>query len=196
MKVFKGRQTLMSMPNPAAQFDADSSRFAGEDDTGTRFAKWDSEITDLGAAAQNLFAELIAAERAPVTGGVQVDLELQWFTRPPYTIRLTIPRNRAVQDAEARGAIDLLLADVGQARAAGVQVLVNFPQPRWRDEQSVSERFASRAVMAWREETLIAERLPDFGADVTLRDVQTTDDGPPRFGGRLDSTRFDSSVLG
>ena len=187
---------LMSMPNPAAEFDADTSRFADDDESGTRFARWDTEITDLGAAAQDLFAELIAAERAPAPGRAQADLELHWFTRPPYTARLSIPRNLAVQDAEARGAIDLLLSDVAQARAAGVQVLVNFPQPRWRDEQSVSERFALRGAILWREAMAAADQPPRFETSATLRETQTMDDGPLYFGGRLDLTRFDSSVLG
>ena len=186
---------LMSMPNPAAEFDADTSRYAGDGEAGTRFAKWDSEITDLGAAAQNLFAELVAAERAPVTGGVSVALELRWFTRPPHMVRLSIPRSVAVEAAEARGAIDLLLADVAQARAAGVRVLVNFPQPRWRDEHPVSDRFTARAALRLHEAASVTEKPPAFQPVVTLRDTHVVREGSPRFGGRLDVTRFDASVL-
>jgi hypothetical protein len=186
---------LMGMPNPAAQFDADTSRFAGEDDAGTRFAKWDSEITDLGAAARNLFDELVAAERAPVTDGVKADLELRWFSRPPYTVRLRIPRNIAVQNAQARGALDLLLADVAQARAAGVRVLVDFPVPRWPDEQLTNDQFALRAGLDQRDTAVVAESQPHFAGAAKLSDAQPSDEGPLSFTGVLNATRFDSSVL-
>lgn len=186
---------LMSMPNPAAVFDDDTSRFAGADDGGTQFAKWDSEIADLGAAAQNLFAELVAAEKAPVTGGVKADLELRWFTRPPYTVRLRIPRNVAVQNAQRRGALDLLLADVAQARAAGVRVLVDFPQPRWRDEQSTSEQHAVRASLDLGDTAVLADSRLHFAGTAKLADAQPSGEGLLMFTAVLDATRFDFSVL-
>nr|WP_294518371.1 hypothetical protein [uncultured Rhodopila sp.] len=186
---------LLSMPNPAAEFDADTSRFAGADEAGTRFAKWDSEITDLGVAAQNLFDEMMAAEIAPATAGVTADVELRWFSRPPYTVRLRIPRNVAVQNAEARGAVDLLLADVAQARAAGVQVLVDFPQPRWRDEQSTDARFAVRAGLALCDAVAVEESQPRLAAAASFPDTQPSGEGLLLFAAVLDATRFDSSVL-
>jgi hypothetical protein len=143
-----------------------------------------SEIIALGAAAQNPLLVAAATEGAPVTGGVkagpeadlkpEVDLELRWFSRPPYTVRLRVPRNVAVQYAETRGAVDLLLADMAQARAAGVRVLVDFPP--------------------W-DTAVVEESQPYFAGMAKLSDTQSSGEGSLSFTAVLDATRFDSSVL-
>jgi hypothetical protein len=138
------------------------------------------EITDLGAAAQNPLLVRAPTEGVPVTAGVkadlkaEVDLELRWFSRPPYTVRLRVPRNVAVQNAETRGAVDLLLADMAQARAAGVRVLVDFPP--------------------W-DTAVVEESQLHFAGVAKLSDTQSSGEGSLSFTAILDATRFDSSVL-
>lgn len=56
------------------------------------------------------------------------DLEVEWTVYPAATFQLRIPRNQAVRDAEAYGAVALIHEVVELARGAGIVAWVDFPQ--------------------------------------------------------------------
>jgi len=55
-------------------------------------------------------------------------LEIEWTVFPAATFQLRIPRNPAVREAEALGALGLIQELVEQARGAGIAAWVDFPQ--------------------------------------------------------------------
>jgi len=67
-----------------------------------------------------------------------VDVELEWWTRPPASFRLRIPKTPAVRNAEAAGAFDLLQRSVDRARAAGVHAIIDLPEPTLAEDQSAT----------------------------------------------------------
>ena len=191
---------VLSLPNPAAAFDAATSRFA-DDQTGSRFARFDRSIGDRTGVGQVLFDELTRASDEPDRTHAPVTLQLSWITRPPATFHLRIPRTVAVEAGEARGATLLLQADVAAARAAGVRFVIDFPQPRWRDEHRVDDgRLLLIVAQADRLHTnseIVSgeEAGPEIAVSHAMRDVAPAADRRPSFQGRFDVTPFDWSNL-
>lgn len=193
--------TLLTFTAPAFRFDAPTARLAaGPHDVGAHFALFDGDIGQSGAAfATQLFQllELSNDEGADPEQLPRFDLQARWQTRAPFLFNLRIPKNGWVVDAELRGAVELLLADVERARPAGVRARVDFPEPVYREAQPLAETLDGMAVAAaW------AEDAQPEGTDVfeqRLGIALAEDHGPgearPTMGAIIDTTRFDWSTL-
>ena len=200
---------LLRFANPARTFDDPDSRYAGPNDAeGTRFAKWDGGGADKNAEpAQILFEAMRDAEQAAaaeIAAGTPqppvADVTLEWFTRPPATFRLRIPRTPWVAAAEARGAIDVLLADVQLARPAGVLALVDFPEPPFHDGlapgEDWGETLSAHVAQTFHEDANPSDGLPHVAIQHgARREVHDIGDSVPVWAGRFDVTRFDAMVL-
>lgn len=90
------------------------------------------------------------------------DLEVEWTVYPAATFQLRIPRNQAVRDAEAHGAVALIQELVELARGAGIVAWVDFPQ-----EHALGDVGPEADERGWSSELWATIREP-IAADDTL----------------------------
>lgn len=128
------------------------ARFAPDDpgpgDVVTRFARFGETVLrtpllpaggtrwSVGQLSRKQLSDMLGAaevaRRFPgaqdVVAPARFTLEIEWTVFPAATFQLRIPRNPAVREAEAYGAIGLIQELVELARPAGVAAWVDFPQ--------------------------------------------------------------------
>jgi len=92
----------------------------------------------LAIAGQDAGSLLEQAPKQATAGGVS--LTLKWWQRPPATFRLRIPRNPWVRSAEICGASALVRGSIEWARAVGVQALIDFPEPVYKEMHVLEEQ--------------------------------------------------------
>lgn len=148
------------------------ARFAADDpgpgDVVTRFARFGETVLrtpllpaggtrwTVGQLGRKQLVDMLGsaevARRFPgaldVVEPARFTLELEWTVYPAATFQLRIPRNPAVREAEAHGAIGLIQELVELARAAGVAAWVDFPQEQaLRDDGPAGDDHAWQAAL-------------------------------------------------
>ncbi|WP_224241988.1 hypothetical protein [Hyalangium gracile] len=143
-------------------------------------------------AAPEITNLLQDAPEAPMAG--KVDITLEWWTRPPASFRLRVPQV-PVRDAELRDEVlDLLRRSVERARAASVQVSVDFPEPPREETHPLGEEtpgvhLTARAT----EDARMRERLQVKATAPQPAEKQPLGEGLLTLGGIFDVTRMDWS---
>ena len=126
----------------------------------------------------------------------RIDLTVTWWRRPPACFRLRIRKTAWVREAERRGAVDLIRQSLDRARAAGVEALLDFPEPVLTEGHALAERAQVTAAGRWTEAQPLGESVPAVAAaDRRVEDLALTD-GPFSMLGILDTTRLDWMHLG
>ncbi|MFO1432401.1 MAG: hypothetical protein U1F76_20045 [Candidatus Competibacteraceae bacterium] len=202
-----------------AAFDDPAAKFASVDDPATkpesvRFAVLNPQVrtprlrpgencwrlqiftkNDIRAIAGQDAGTLLEQAPEQATAG-EVSLTLQWWQRPPATFRLRIPRNPWVRSAEIRGASALVKNSIEWARAAGVQALVDFPEPVYKEIHVLEERPCRLATTLVEKEN--AAQLSDLHMQVRGSYKEEHDTLGDCFSmlGIFDTTRLDWTHLG
>lgn len=192
---------LLTFAKPENAFDDDISTFAGPDDKdGTRFAQLDQNLVQSDGKFANMLFQALSrtettasktdAENLPI-----LSLEVHWLARPPFSFNLRIPKNGWVHDADLRGAVDLLRRDMDRARPAGIRVSIDFPEPVYRDQQSLDEDLALVQVRAaWRESGAGQDPALNLATTQRFGDTQPLGEGHLGMSGLFGVTRLDWSL--
>ncbi|WP_295455110.1 hypothetical protein [uncultured Thiodictyon sp.] len=133
-------------------------------------------------------------EAPPAVVMAPVQVTLRWWARPPACFRLRIPRTGWVRDAERRGAVAALRELLRQARPAGVQARLDFPEPVYREAQPLGDaglRVQTRQV--WGEAQGQAEGRLGRAAGLRLAERQGLADERLTIPGVFDRTPLDWS---
>lgn len=184
------------------QADARAVRFAADDaapgDPVTRFARFGESalrtpLLPAGGAVwtvdqlgrKRLTDMLGAAEVArrfadapDVVAPARFTLEIEWTVFPAATFQLRIPRNPAVREAEAYGAVGLIQELVELARGAGIAAWVDFPQEQdLRDDGPAGDdrSFQIDVAPALAERHVAADRLA-LAPDAAFTERPSQDD--------------------
>ena len=192
---------LLNFALPSSVFNDDTSRFAASDAlNGTRFALLGKNTghgdDKFGATLLELLSRA-TLDAKNIERPAHLEVMMTWMARPPATFRLRVPKNGWVVQAERRGALALLRADMERARAAGVRSQIDFPEPVRSEMHDTAERLTGLAVAGtWQE------RLEPLDGPVQLtvahadRERHAIAEGQFAFKGIFSTTRFNWSRLG
>ncbi len=150
-------------------------------------------LKDVEALAAPEITNLIEnAPKKPEAG--KADITLEWWTRPPASFRLRIPQV-PVRDAELRGGVlELVRRSVERARAASVQVSVDFPEPPRLEEHPLGEHGPAVGLTARSQEDARARERLAVGMGVAQpAESQPLGEGLFTTRGIFDVTRLDWS---
>jgi hypothetical protein len=128
-----------------------------------------------------------AAQPAAVT------LEFKWFARPPAQFRLTVPRNTWVMAAEQRGAIALIRRQLQQAKAAGVEALLEFPEAPQQESHALAAALALRAAYKAQEAQALGENPPHWSSAAAQIENLSLQEGTLSWRGVFGATALDWS---
>lgn len=149
---------------------------------------------DIFKVAGEEAAEILA--KAPKeTAKARVELTLKWWSRPPSTFRLRIPKTLWVHTAEARGALDLVFNNIERARAAGVRALLDFPEPVNTETHLITDRFMLALNYRLPELHTLDDTQPESELHKRLLEQQQLAEEPLLWMGRLDQTTLDNSYF-
>ncbi|MFC1747172.1 hypothetical protein ACFL2V_00040 [Pseudomonadota bacterium] len=135
-------------------------------------------------------------QKAPKSAATaQLDITLEWWSRPPATFRMSIPNTPWIREARARGAVELLYQQVERARAAGVNAIIDFPEPVNRETHPIKENFVIKLDYTWGEHQTLGDSAPEKAVHIQRRESHALSDGNPLFPGEFDNTGFDFSYF-
>ncbi len=145
-------------------------------------------VSELGDDYRQRFAEAVEnAAQLVVPTRAEIDLTVEWWTRPPGRFALQIPASSAVACARARGADVYLRQMIERVRPCGVFATIDFPSMPLSD--SIEPRDTLLAVHVAAGESL----APDdalVGVSLTHSEaIEPADIGG--WQGVFDTTRFD-----
>ncbi len=122
-----------------------------------------------------------------------VDLTLSWWIRPPACFKLKIDKNLWVKQAESRGALELVAANVARARAAGVEARLVFPEPPMYETHPTSDVASMATEQQWLEQQQQNDAILQFAAEQKMSEQQPLGDSAPTWDGLFDHTVLGSS---
>jgi hypothetical protein len=148
---------------------------------------------DVQALAAPEITNLLKDAPATPSAG-KVDITLEWWTRPPVSFRLRVPQV-PVRDAKLRDEVlDLLRRSVERARAASVQVSVDFPEPPREETHPLGDGTQAVGLVARAtEDARMREKLQVRAAAPQPREQQPLGEGLFTTQGIFDVTRLDWS---
>jgi hypothetical protein len=149
---------------------------------------------DIAAVATEELADVLAVA-PPESRAGEVELTLSWFTRPPATFRVRIPEMPFLTPEALPRVRELVQRLVASARAAGVRVSVDFPEPPRQETHEQSEAPLGTALAASFAETLAMREALDVKTAVGFGEVQPQEETRVSMGAVLDMTRLDWSHL-
>lgn len=190
----------------------DAARFAWGEDQGAHFARFEPDLRTPAVRpgedtwrlrtfgrqdVEAFFGEDVQGPLSEVPdtpGSGRADVVLRWWTRPPAAFCLQVPRNQAVQDAEARGelGLDLLYRSVLRARGAGILADIEIVEPPEKEAHVVVERPLAMAARRAFDESVRPTDTLNMAMGRKLAEYHQVDE-QVGFIGRLDTTRFDAS---
>ncbi len=133
------------------------------------------------------------APEAPAAG--RVELALEWWTRPPASFRLRIPQMPARKPSELTAVRELVRRTVERARAAGIRVVVDFPEPPHQEEHSLGETGWTALLATRAEENAQALETLKVGMRTTQAEAQPLAEERFSMQGIFDTTRLEWSHL-
>lgn len=156
---------------------------------------WDYQgytATDVKALADPVLAEALKDAPASPTAG-KVDLSLEWWVRPPATFRLRVPAIPTRAGVERSDVLELVRRSVERARAAGVRVSVDFPEPPRLETHPLREKTPAVAVTARGSEDARARETLEAKVGAKAKEAQPLGEGLLTVRGIFDATRLDWS---
>ena len=172
-----------------SMFDTPRIR-TGKDDWVYRTYTYDDIFKVAGEEAAEILAK---APKNPAKASIEVTLE--WWSRPPSTFRMRIPKTLWVHSAEARGALELVFSNVERARAAGVQAILDFPEPVNTEAHPITDQFAIALKHSWPEQHVLGDTEPESELHKSPVEQQQLGEETLLWNGLFDKTTLDNSYF-
>jgi hypothetical protein len=193
----------------------DRSVFAGDDEQGpdaARFSTMDQLVltprvdpglttwTYRGYTAADV-AELVAPDLAELLRDApaqpragRADLSLEWWVRPPASFRLSVPQIPVPPPGVERSdVLELMRRSAERARAAGVRVAVDFPEPPREEAHPLGEHTPAVGLSTQAREDARAREALAVTAEAGRQEAQPLGEGLLTVRGIFDVTRMDWS---
>ena len=148
---------------------------------------------DVQALAAPEITDLLKGAPEQATAG-RVDVTLEWWTRPPASFRLRVPQVPALEATQRDKVLDLLRRSVDRARAASIQVSLDFPEPPREERHELGEHTPGLQLKAsFAEDARMREKLQVRAAVAQPQETQPLGEGLFTTQGIFDVTRLDWS---